>query len=205
MWGDDAGGVVRRAPRPGPGGGGRRRARGIAVPCAFEWPVVTGHGRVGRLCPMTPTPTSRRPPERDRDEMLRRRLLGRRWLGLGGGAVVLGVVLGLAVLALYPTLDPDDAGRGLVLVGGLGTAALVGAGGQRVRALYRAPAQARRAARLLGLYAAISVVVGVVLVSLAHGGWTPVLVVTTLGTLALGALALLVGRRSGQPPSQMSS
>ncbi|MDD7941962.1 hypothetical protein PHK61_26455 [Actinomycetospora lutea] len=140
---------------------------------------------------MTPTPTSRR-PDRARDESLRRRALG-----LGGGAVVLAVVLGLAVLALYPTLDPDDVGRGFVLVGGLVTAALVGAGGQRVRSLYRAPAGARRVARLLGVYAVLSAVVGAVLVPLAHGGWTPVLAVTILGSLALAALAVVVGRGFG--------
>ncbi|MFC5140693.1 hypothetical protein ACFPK1_20830 [Actinomycetospora rhizophila] len=148
---------------------------------------------------MTPTPTSRR-PDRARDETLRRRALG-----LGGGAVVLGVVLGLTVLALYPTLDPDDVGRGFVLVSGLVTAALVGAGGQRVRSLVRAPGEGRRVTRLLAVYAVISALVGVVLVPLAHGGWTPVLVVTLLGTLALGGLAVVVGRRPAQPPSQMSS
>ena len=137
---------------------------------------------------MTPTPTSRR-PDRVRDETLRRRALG-----LGGGAVVLGVVLGLTVLALYPTLDPDDVGRGFVLVGGLVTAALVGAGGQRVRSLFRAPSEGRRVARLLAVHAVISALVGVVLVPLAHGGWTPVLVVTLLGTLALGGLAVVVTR-----------
>ncbi|MEJ2862437.1 hypothetical protein [Actinomycetospora flava] len=146
---------------------------------------------------MTPTPTSRRPPDRTRDDARRRQALG-----LGGGAVVLGVVLGLVVLALYPTLDPADVGRGFVLVGGLVTAILVSAGGQRVRAVPRVPA--RSVVRTLVAYAAISAAVGVVLVPLAHGGWTPVLVVTVLGSLALGALAVVVGRWSGQP-SQMSS
>ena len=141
---------------------------------------------------MTPTPTPRRAPDLPRDENLRRQALG-----LGGGAVVLAVVLGLVVLALYPTLDPEDVGRGFVLVGGLATAALVGAGGQRVRAIPRVPP--RSVVRTLAVYVAISTAVGVVLVPLAHGGWTPVLVVTVLGSLALGALAVVVGLWSAAP------
>ncbi|MEJ2887891.1 hypothetical protein [Actinomycetospora aeridis] len=114
-----------------------------------------------------------------------RALTRRRALGLGGGAVVLGGVLAVVVLALYPTLDPDDAGRGLVLVGGLCSALLVSAGGQRVR---RAPRDGL--VRALVVFAVVSAVVGTVLVPLAAGGWTPVAVVGALAALALVALAV---------------
>lgn len=114
----------------------------------------------------------------------------RQALGVGGGAVVLSVVLGLAVLACYPTLDPANASRGFVLVGGLVTAALVGAGGQTVRGAHRV--EPRRLVRGLVAYAVVSAVVGVVLVALAAGGWTPVLVVTVLGSLVLVGLAVVV-------------
>ena len=114
----------------------------------------------------------------------------RKALGVGGGAVVLGVVLGLAVLALYPTLDPANVSRGFVLVGGLLTASLVGAGGHAVRGAHRV--EPHRTVQALVAYAVISALVGVVLVALAAGGWTPVLVVTVLGTAALVGLAVTV-------------
>ncbi|GAA4915678.1 hypothetical protein EV188_1114 [Actinomycetospora succinea] len=167
--------------------------------CAFGWPVVTGAPWVGKLRAMTRT--------------VRASPVNRQALGLGGGAVVLGVVLGLAVLALYPTLDPENVGRGFVLVGGLVTAILVSAGGQRVRSLHRPSGDVRRVVRTLVVYGVISTIVGVVVVPLAHGGWTPVLVLTIVGSLALGALAVVVDQwvtapsrgAADQPPSQMSS